>query len=1036
MRDANEQTGASSWGLGGISATCFGLLALGAVRWSQVQAGLAGEGALLLPTLIGLVGIGLFAHYSGRTAGGIEWGLALAATAITSDLWFDLPTSPGAAAGGDTPLLRWIVPALGMAVGGFCLCRPRWLKTPELCLWVLVLFAAGNGKVWTRSNFDFYPLYASLVGILLCAPKVEFAAVKERSFLQRSFAPLALLFVAVTLIAGQRGFYPGNGDVFGRRLILGCTIGLMAGRVLDGRGVRRILHLVAMGGAAAWVLLPVVLEAHQHLGWDQIWSSRLRLFGLHPNLTGTFLAVQLAIAATLAAGEKGRRRWLWLLILLPCALGLYWTRSRTAWVAALVGLCVPAIYARISVRLWRRLAIGASLVAVVVVSVPSLRSGLWNAILRPASSGQSVSQRLFLWDASAKLVAERPLLGIGAGNFFAHGRHAASPSYFDNTDRSLHPHNLLLSVAEGTGLVGLGVFLLLAAVVLWSILKLCKQRGAAADAVVPSIRAREHARSRSGTVLLAGFAALFSGNLFDLGLSQMTFLPLLFWILGGCAQALVRERAADSESKRSAGRELGDAPSKLVPVRGAVVLGAWVLFLLAGVRPFAAERFFQAGLLLETETDPEPALLAWERTSTLLPFDLAPVLRRAELCADNRRRNRAQELFEQAVALSPENPRPHWRQAVFFKGNGLWEQAEASARRALELDPHSPLEGSLRLHLADCLAQMGRADAASSEFARAMLLVARFPAESAEAGGRVRVRGGEDIDLIALMNDEAAGLIARAGEQQAWQNRRQANNLARLLRQFDRNAVALDLLQQVQAAQGHGDTSLLRLQLEIEAELGRASGSEVEAFEGRGDHLESLASSKIEAGLADEVLADSERQLQARMDMHFDAEYWMRLHRSRFDACAALKNWEQARESLDALWYFGNKDERIEFITQSVSKLSRAVPPAFLMELVGRGIDAAGVQEHPATRERSLLLLAEGAVKSVRQGSAQNRLERIEERLGADSGYSRLLFDVILRLQLAPEAPALELEARADWELLRARYPREGQGLAVYFGAR
>ncbi len=989
-----------SWGGGVLTVVLAGAACLAVVRaeWPRPN------GGELLPLLLPLAAtVVLFGIERLRGAGvrAAPLALSLLTAAIAGHAGAQVPAFSSIEAAGHGPLSGLLLGLAALALVALFALNPARLRDGELAVVALVVFAAGNGKVWTRENELFFPLYGTLaavaVTIVACEGRLRLARAG------RLFFGAAAAFCAWVLVCGFLGENPGRTDeVFGR-MLAGCLAGVVAACALDRRGVQRGLFVTGACGLAAWAALPAIADVASALELGQVLSStRLRLFGLHPNLTGTFLAVQLVLAVALIGSRRGGSRILLGLVLAGTAPALYLTRSRTAWVAAVVGLAALFAARKLSRRAWILVLTAGTGLFLTLILVPAGRE----AVFRPGSSSSSWSQRVYLWDAAARLVAEDPLTGIGVNNFFAHSRASVSPSYFDNTEKNLHPHNLFLSVAEGSGVPGVLLFG-------------CLVVGAFAMAARAS-RGRDGPQRVAGRAVLATLATLFAANMFDLGLSQVTFVPTLFWILAGFAAVLAS----------------GDVPERKVSplISRAVPVAALAFVLVFCARPFAAELAFAEGVRLEELEEPGPALAAWERTQRLLPWSAAAVVRSAKLNASSGSPGVARDLYRTATELAPTHPRYRYRYANFLALRNRVSDALREIEAALRFDPHGTEEGTLRTLRAELLARQGRGAEVEAEIARAMYVMPALP-DRFRQGERwiLAVAGEPSIDLARVALELSVEVAAGAGQRELWENRRLGDRIARILRQVGRGEEALAMLAAMEEAMGYRDTSLRRIETEIRAELGLLEG--VEEIAEYASAVQERWADKVQLGLVDdasprEVLEKCERDRLVRMDAYFNAESFRWIHERLYKAALLVGDLDRARSALESALYFSSPEQRLDGLADWTEAMRKRGRDDEALAAIRRGIVAADAIEHSATRSQKLLRLVAGAIALTPGPDPGRRMAEIERRTRTSPrGASWRLFRILCRLNLAQEGAGdreLVGEARELQRELRARFPAEG----------
>jgi O-antigen ligase len=174
----------------------------------------------------------------------------------------------------------------------------------------------------------------------------------------------------------------------------------------------------------------------------------LRAYGLtlHPNVLGGYLAVGLLLAVPLLERRRWRLCW-WLLLA-----GLLLSFSRSAWLA--VALALPPSAGWLA---WRRPALrrplgitlaGAALIALALAAV---LAGPVQSRMRPASVAaeqRSLDERGEMVALALRLIGQRPLHGVGAGNFPVAMHAAGSPV------EPQYVHNVPLLLAAELGVAG------------------------------------------------------------------------------------------------------------------------------------------------------------------------------------------------------------------------------------------------------------------------------------------------------------------------------------------------------------------------------------------------------------------------------------------------------------------------------------------------------------------------------------------------------------------------------------------------------
>ena len=210
-----------------------------------------------------------------------------------------------------------------------------------------------------------------------------------------------------------------------------------------------------------WLVFPKHVRSPE----TGIHFGRARGPTLQSNNLGIYLAVCLLCAWTWRSHLR-RFAQLALIAVSPCfLLAIYFTYTRSVWIGVVLG---GLIVLGLSLRgRWRPLVLGSALAAGLLVACLQ-----WDRIVgmqREAGSvaaRSSVSQRASFTYVSWKMFLDRPLFGVGFGQF----THAVKPYLSDRTTsleleaiRNQPHHNTFLSLLTETGLLGAGLFVLVLA---------------------------------------------------------------------------------------------------------------------------------------------------------------------------------------------------------------------------------------------------------------------------------------------------------------------------------------------------------------------------------------------------------------------------------------------------------------------------------------------------------------------------------------------------------------------------------------------
>ena len=248
-----------------------------------------------------------------------------------------------------------------------------------------------------------------------------------------------------------------------------------------------------------------------------------------PNTFGTYAATIVCVAFTLWMGLGGTRSSI--LVGAMCAAGfvpVILSFSRGAWFALLPGLATAVLLCWhkgwLDARSLARLAV-LGLCAVVVGVF--FGSSVVSRLAEVSVNMPVIVSRVQLNRIALKMIAAHPLLGVGINTF------VEEMWQYDMTGvTELFPepvHNVYLLVASETGLVGLGLFLLLLA--------------SAFREGLQAVRTGDRFTSVCAIGLLAGFVVLAVSNVADEHL-RTEVLYALFWLLIGLVAAARRPLAS------------------------------------------------------------------------------------------------------------------------------------------------------------------------------------------------------------------------------------------------------------------------------------------------------------------------------------------------------------------------------------------------------------------------------------------------------------------------------------------------------------
>lgn len=309
---------------------------------------------------------------------------------------------------------------------------------------------------WTRWTYSLHLLTVSGLGLsnaflgltILLSP----AAVPSRSTpwarLRPLYHPLGLyvLLLGASIVAS----YDPRVSVGSLTELVSLATVLLGPLLVRGeRPTRRLVDgLVAVGGLIALYGLLQFFDGYGGL------DRRIRgPFSHWMTFSGVLLICDLLLMARLSVDQTSRRAWRWL-ALAVINLGLLGSLTRGVWVAFAVMLAVL-----LALRRPRYLValLPAALLFLLLSPVPLLNRILSITDLQDSSN----YDRLCMADAGLRMIAERPLFGIGPDMVqrrYALYRNPTAPRYWVP-----HLHNNLLNLTAERGLSSLVAYLWLAA---------------------------------------------------------------------------------------------------------------------------------------------------------------------------------------------------------------------------------------------------------------------------------------------------------------------------------------------------------------------------------------------------------------------------------------------------------------------------------------------------------------------------------------------------------------------------------------------
>jgi tetratricopeptide (TPR) repeat protein len=545
----------------------------------------------------------------------------------------------------------------------------------------------------------FGPLKWALVSTVVLA-----SVAALRPAFPRQWLPF-LAVAAVAAVAGVDPLYAWIGTPerhFGVLAWVLCAAAFACGQALDGERRRRVLWCSAgvAGVLGAWT-------AAEAVGWQPF-----HLVGAGDRAVGTmgssaFLGAAAVLLLPIAATIPHRARW---------ALGglaataLVASGARAAWFGA-AAVSVLAVALR---RVRPAIVAGGVVVAVALALATGVAGRVGNVT---TSADGGLRGRLDEWRVATRVVAHHPLLGVGPEGYRIDFAKHVDDDYERAHGRDPLPdraHSAVLDVAATTGLLGLGAYLWLLAVV--------------GRVLVRTLR--------TGPPMLAGAAAgvlaYWAQSLFLFPIAE---LEPVAWLVAGIVVGATARR-----SRPAAGVAVAAVAGVLAAaafVAGALDVAAdraAQATLANGTRPTAAARLrpdavryrLFAAQAFEARGSLDQALRELEQAADMSPRDPVVKSERARLLLSLARLTdapadlrAARTALERLAAADPSNAAAHLRLGVARALAGDQEGAERAWLRAEHLAPRS---AAAPTDLALSYAEAGRWDEARAAARRALAI--------------------------------------------------------------------------------------------------------------------------------------------------------------------------------------------------------------------------------------------------------------------------------------------------------------------------
>ena len=401
------------------------------------------------------------------------------------------------------------VMAIAGALGVVFMAAVMTSLTAGVCLFTGIAFMEAIPAVGGFSAAKFVGLLLVLSWIASMAVHAERRRqlVDAHPLLVAALVLLASWTIASALWAAEPGTAIGSAQRWALNLLL---FPIVFAAIRRPRDVEWVFAVFVLGGLVSALI--GWLDLFGAAGGDS--ESRLSGAGINPNELGGLLVCGTVFAGALGASRERPVpvRAMWFAAAAASGAALALTLSR----GAILGMAVAFLVAPLVAGPRRRLpAIVLSLLAAGTIALSIVALVPATAVERLTSSDSTGSGRTDIWRVAWRMVEDKPVAGVGAGNFEKVSiRYVVQPGVLARdegvVDEPKVTHNVYLQVFAELGAVGLGLFLTVIAMSLAAVLKAAHVYAAA------GLRSWELV-ARALLVALVGFLAaeFFSSQLYS-----------------------------------------------------------------------------------------------------------------------------------------------------------------------------------------------------------------------------------------------------------------------------------------------------------------------------------------------------------------------------------------------------------------------------------------------------------------------------------------------------------------------------------------
>jgi putative inorganic carbon (HCO3(-)) transporter len=226
-----------------------------------------------------------------------------------------------------------------------------------------------------------------------------------------------------------------------REIIAGLLIIIFLPAVMRSWKDLKLLCGIAFVGIAVSAIIGLI-QHFQLFGFSQKtlvpgfllqWGDHLRVPGISESeleLSYILTTAVLVIIGIIALKAIKNKRWLLVLSVIPVSLTLYFTYTRSALLAVVIGLLSLILF--LKTRIKGEIILLILLAGVFLIQITGIMDNQFLGGRDQTSQQESSISRDILWDAGIAMAMQNPVLGIGGGQYSA-----KAPEYLNYVDPSL-----------------------------------------------------------------------------------------------------------------------------------------------------------------------------------------------------------------------------------------------------------------------------------------------------------------------------------------------------------------------------------------------------------------------------------------------------------------------------------------------------------------------------------------------------------------------------------------------------------------------